>query len=116
MSFKTSDCVDMYYLAFPTDPRRNKFFVYSVFILEIMQTIIVTHTAFHVFGGGYGNFAFLDSIELVWFSVPIITGIGKQALYCKITILTRLVQLPLLRKLFTPTESAFFHNRDGSLV
>jgi len=70
----------MYYLAFPTDPKRNKFFVYSVFILEVTQTIIITHTAFHVFGEGYGNLAYLDSIELVWFNVPIITGIGRHCI------------------------------------
>ena len=70
----------MYYLAFPTDPKRNKCFVYSVFILEVMQTIIITHTAFRVFGEGYGNFAILDGIELGWFSVPILTGIGRHCI------------------------------------
>jgi hypothetical protein len=70
----------MYYLAFPTDPKRNKFFVYSVFILEVMQTIIITYTAFRVFGEGYGNLAFLDGIGLVWFSVPIITGMGRHCI------------------------------------
>ncbi|KIM37283.1 hypothetical protein M413DRAFT_77301 [Hebeloma cylindrosporum] len=67
--------VYMYYLAFPTDPARNKFFVYSVFILEVTQTIIITQSAFHVFAAGYGNFAFFDGVELAWFSVPIITGV-----------------------------------------
>ena len=80
MSFKTRHCVDMYYLAFPIDPKRNKFFVYSVFILEVTQTIIITHTAFHVFGDGYGNFAIFYSIELTWFSVAIITGIGRHCI------------------------------------
>jgi hypothetical protein len=80
MSFKTWHCVDMYYLAFPTDPKRNKFFVYSIFILEVMQTIIMTRSAFHVFGEGYGNVAVLDSIELIWFSVPMITGIGRHCI------------------------------------
>ena len=70
----------MYYLAFPIDPKRNKFFVYSVFILEVTQTIIITHTAFHVFGDGYGNFAIFYSIELTWFSVAIITGIGRHCI------------------------------------
>ena len=70
----------MYYQAFPIDPKRNKFFVYSVFILEVTQTIITTQDAFHVFGEGYGNFAFLDSIELVWFNVPILTGIGRHCI------------------------------------
>jgi hypothetical protein len=70
----------MYYLAFPTDPKRNKFFVYSVFILEVMQTILTTRSAFHVFGEGYGNLEFLNGIELTWLSVPILTGIGRHCI------------------------------------
>ena len=70
----------MYYLVFPTDPKRNKFFVYSVFILEVMQTIMLTHTAFRVFGEAYGNFAILDGIDLAWFSVHILTGIGRHCI------------------------------------
>ena len=70
----------MYYLAFPTDPKRNKFFVYSVFILEVMQTIMFTHTAFRVFGEGYGNLEIFHSIDLAWFSVPILTGIGRHCI------------------------------------
>ena len=80
MSFKTWHYVDMYYLAFPTDPKRNKFFVYSVFILEVMQTIMFTYTAFHVFGEGYGNLENFHSIDLAWFSVPILTGIGRHCI------------------------------------
>ena len=70
----------MYYLVFPTDPKRNKCFVYSVFILEVMQTIMLTHTAFRVFGEAYGNFAILDGIDLAWFSVHILTGIGRHCI------------------------------------
>ena len=68
----------MYYLAFPTDPKRNKVFVYSVFILEVTQTIIATRSAFHVFGEGYGNLAFFYGVQLSWFSVPILTGISRH--------------------------------------
>jgi len=67
----------MYYLAFPTDPRRNKFFVYSIFLLEIIQTVIITMSAFHVFAEGYGNFAFFNDIDLAWFSVPTLSGISE---------------------------------------
>jgi hypothetical protein len=70
----------MYYLAFPTDPKRNKFFVYSVFTLEVMQTIIITRSAFQIFAEGYGNLVIFDGIELGWFSVPIITGIGRHCI------------------------------------
>ncbi|KAF9483231.1 hypothetical protein BDN70DRAFT_929402 [Pholiota conissans] len=66
--------VYLYYLGFPKDPIRNKIFVFSVFGLEIMQTIIITQSAFHVFGSGYGHFEAYDSINLAWFSVPILSG------------------------------------------
>ena len=75
--FETQCCEDMYYLAFPTDPTRNKLFVYSVFILEVMQTILITRSAFYVFGRGYGNFAYFNHVQLAWFTIHVITGIGK---------------------------------------
>ena len=45
-----------------------------------MQTIMLTHTAFRVFGEAYGNFAILDGIDLAWFSVHILTGIGRHCI------------------------------------
>ncbi|PPR06019.1 hypothetical protein CVT26_007498 [Gymnopilus dilepis] len=67
--------VYLYHLAFPNDPLRNKALVYSVLILEILQTIIITRSAFHVFGEGYGNFSFFNDVELAWLDVPVLTGI-----------------------------------------
>ncbi|KAF8956172.1 hypothetical protein BDZ97DRAFT_1764014 [Flammula alnicola] len=67
--------VYMYYLAFPRDPTRNKVFVYMVYALEVLQTVIITQSAFHVFGAGYGRFSDYDHVELAWFSVPVISGL-----------------------------------------
>jgi len=67
--------VYLYHLAFPNDPFRNKALVYTVLILEILQTVIITRSAFHVFGDGYGNFSFFNDVELAWLDVPVITGI-----------------------------------------
>jgi hypothetical protein len=67
--------VYLFHLAFPNDPLRNKVLVYAVFVLEILQTIIITRSAFHVFGDGYGNFSFFNDVELAWLDVPVITGI-----------------------------------------
>ena len=78
LSFEDQCYGDMYYLAFPTDPTRNKLFVYSVLVLEVTQTLIITRSAFYVFGQGYGNFAYFNRVELAWFSIHIITGIGKH--------------------------------------
>ncbi|KAF8881031.1 hypothetical protein CPB84DRAFT_1851677 [Gymnopilus junonius] len=67
--------VYLYSLAFPTDPLRNKAFVYTVFILEILQTVVVTVSAFHVFGNGYGNFNAYNAVDLAWLDVPVISGL-----------------------------------------
>ncbi|PPQ98168.1 hypothetical protein CVT26_003214 [Gymnopilus dilepis] len=71
----SSGLKDIYFLAFPSDPMRNKFFVYSVYFLEVLQTGIITASAFHVFGSGFGDYALFDRVELAWFSVPIISGL-----------------------------------------
>ncbi|KAF9554347.1 hypothetical protein CPC08DRAFT_644473 [Agrocybe pediades] len=70
-------CVQVYlfYLAFPKDPLRNKLLVAAVFILELVQTIIITDSAFNVFAIGYGDFRYYNNIDIAWFSVPIITGL-----------------------------------------
>lgn len=69
---------DLYYLAFPNDPLRNKIMVYTVLVLEVLQAVIITRSAFHVFAVGYGNYSFFNNVELAWLDVPVITGIGEQ--------------------------------------
>ena len=66
----------MYYLAFPDDPLQNKLLAYGVFVFESVQTILLTATAFHSFAAGFGNLVALDRIGLIWFTVPIMSGIG----------------------------------------
>ncbi|KDR84620.1 hypothetical protein GALMADRAFT_133875 [Galerina marginata CBS 339.88] len=101
--------VYLYYLAFPKDPARNKAFVYSVFILEILQTLIVSVSAFRVFASGYGDFNVYNEVDLAWLDVPVISGIVAfiaEAFYayrisilaqsywvCGIVMLLALVQL-----------------------
>ncbi|KAF8881027.1 hypothetical protein CPB84DRAFT_1792086 [Gymnopilus junonius] len=67
--------VYLYHLAFPNDPMRNKGLVYSVLVLDILQTIIITRSVFHIFGDGYGNFSSFNDVELAWLDVPVLTGI-----------------------------------------
>jgi hypothetical protein len=66
----------MYHVAFPKDSLNSKVLVYGVYALEIAQTVMSTMTAFHVFATGYGNFAAYNDIWIVWFSVPLMSGIG----------------------------------------
>ncbi|PPQ96551.1 hypothetical protein CVT26_006338 [Gymnopilus dilepis] len=65
----------MYYLAFPSDSIRNKLFVYLVFAIEILQTVVITKSAFHVFAVGYGNFSYYNAIDLAWLDVPVVSGV-----------------------------------------
>lgn len=68
--------LDLYYLAFPNDPSRNKVLVYLVFLFETAQTLVVTDTAYNVLGSGYGNLNVFGDIGATWFNIPFITGIG----------------------------------------
>ena len=71
--------LDIYYLSFPHDRLPAKFLVYGLFTLEIIQTIIITHDAFAIFGFGFGNALTLDEAHLLWFGVPTMSGVGEQS-------------------------------------
>ncbi|KAF9549700.1 hypothetical protein CPC08DRAFT_769019 [Agrocybe pediades] len=85
--------VYLYYLAFPRDPMRNKLLVYGVYALELTQTVMITHSAFVVFGSGYGDLSQFNNVSLAWFEVPIISGIVAfvaEAFYAyRISVLAR---------------------------
>ncbi|KAF9559522.1 hypothetical protein CPC08DRAFT_516409 [Agrocybe pediades] len=67
--------VYVYYLAFPKDSARKKALVYILLILEAAQTIIFTSSAFNIFATGFGDAAVLDRVDLLWFSVPVMSGL-----------------------------------------
>ncbi|EKM52282.1 uncharacterized protein PHACADRAFT_260563 [Phanerochaete carnosa HHB-10118-sp] len=67
--------VYLYHLAFPKDSRVVKALVYSVFLIETTQTVLVTHDAFNAYAKGYGNIVALGSAQLEWLAVPIFSGI-----------------------------------------
>ena len=56
---------------------RSKALVYTMFILELVQTILFTSSAFKMFATGFGNAAVLDRIDLLWFSIPVMSGLGE---------------------------------------
>jgi len=70
----------MYYLAFPNDPTLSKALSFGVYFFEAAQTFLLTQSAFHGFAEGFGNLLFLDEIGTIWFSVPIMSGIGGSHL------------------------------------
>ncbi|PPQ83991.1 hypothetical protein CVT25_000537 [Psilocybe cyanescens] len=67
--------VYLYYLAFPNDPLRSKAIVYSVYVLELVQTALIARTLYDEFVFGFLNIDSLDRIGEIWFAVPIAGGI-----------------------------------------
>jgi len=65
-----------YYIAFPNDRRFIKAIVYTVFLSEIVQTVLITRDAYAVFVTGFGNPASLDDVHTHWFTIPISGGIA----------------------------------------
>lgn len=69
---------DMYHIAFPRDAWLTKSLVYIVYVLDTVQTILVTHDAFTYFAAGFGNVDTLGGAQLEWLAVPTISGIGTK--------------------------------------
>ncbi|KAI0041113.1 hypothetical protein FA95DRAFT_1501892, partial [Auriscalpium vulgare] len=74
-------CAQTYYysLCFPADRRRLKVFVYGLFILETVQTGMVTQTAFANFGTGWGDLDQLQDPGTLWFTLPFASGLISAA-------------------------------------
>ncbi|CAA7266186.1 unnamed protein product [Cyclocybe aegerita] len=67
--------VYLYYLSFPKDPPTSRILVFGVFIFETVQTLLLTENAFSNFASGFGDLRALDRIGLIWFTIPIMSGI-----------------------------------------
>ncbi|KDR82255.1 hypothetical protein GALMADRAFT_59863, partial [Galerina marginata CBS 339.88] len=82
-----------YYLAFPNDRVGYKFLVYGAYMLEAAQTFLFTSSAFKTFVFGFGNPSVLDEIDILWFSIPIMSGLVafiSQTFYAyRITVLAQ---------------------------
>ena len=68
--------LDLYYLSFPKDNRVSKALVSCIYTIEVVQTIIVTRDAYADYASGFGNLNSLNSVQTIWLSVPIFSGIG----------------------------------------
>jgi hypothetical protein len=91
--------VYMYYLAFPNDRTSNKTLVYGVYLLDAVQTFLLTRTAFRTFASGFGNLAALDEVDIIWVS-DILSGLIAflaQAFYAyRIAVLSQKKYLSVL--------------------
>ncbi|KAL0571030.1 hypothetical protein V5O48_010927 [Marasmius crinis-equi] len=60
---------------FPNEQWRLKSLVYGLYIVEAVQTVMITSDAFEKFVYGFGNFSGLDQLNLLWFDVVIMDGV-----------------------------------------
>ncbi|EKM52279.1 uncharacterized protein PHACADRAFT_100484, partial [Phanerochaete carnosa HHB-10118-sp] len=71
--------VYLFYLSFPKDRTVTKALVYSVYLVECAQTLLVTHDAFNTYALHFGDIAVLESAQLEWLAVPIMSGVVSCA-------------------------------------
>ncbi|KAK0196629.1 hypothetical protein F5146DRAFT_921507, partial [Armillaria mellea] len=90
---------DVYYLAFPNDRKFTKYLVYGVYIVEFVQTILVTHSTLSVFGYGFGEMDTLTARNFNWLTVPIMSAVAScvgQGFYAfRIHILSKSQIVPI---------------------
>ncbi|KAK0493068.1 hypothetical protein EDD18DRAFT_429764 [Armillaria luteobubalina] len=91
--------LDLYYLAFPKDRRFTKYLVYGIYIVELAQTMLVTHDAFAMFGYGFGDIEALTNMHFDWLTVPIMSGfvacVGQVFYAYRIFVLSKSPIVPL---------------------
>lgn len=89
----------LYYLAFPNDRNSTKYLVYGIYVLELVQTTLVTHDAFAIFGYGFGDSVILTDVHFTWLTIPIMSAIVAfvgQAFYAyRIFVLSKSHAVPI---------------------
>jgi len=85
--------VYLYSISYPQDRVGNKVVVYGVFMLDVVQTIFATHSAWGYLISGWGNPAVLFqppwSLTAVSFTTAIISAIVQIFFACRIWMLKR---------------------------
>ncbi|PBK58837.1 hypothetical protein ARMSODRAFT_1027954 [Armillaria solidipes] len=99
----------LYYLAFPKDGQFIKCLVYGIYIVEFVQTILVAHDAFVMFGYDFGDLEALTGMHFNWLIVPIMTAIpacvGQGFYSYRIFVLSRSRTVPALVSCVSLTSS-----------
>ncbi|SJL07013.1 uncharacterized protein ARMOST_10356 [Armillaria ostoyae] len=66
----------LYYLAFPDDRRFTKYLVYGIYVIEFLQTMLVAHDMFAMYGYGFGDIDALTKTNFNWLTVPIMSAVA----------------------------------------
>ncbi|KAK1233595.1 hypothetical protein PQX77_003247 [Marasmius sp. AFHP31] len=114
----------LYYNAFPNDALKFQLLVYGVYIVECVQTILVTHDVFAIFAYGYGNMEALDGIHLIWFHACILPGFVaftvqiyfayRLFLLSRSKIISFLIAITALTELAAALATAVFAKRNAA--
>ncbi|KAK0493027.1 hypothetical protein EDD18DRAFT_1078693 [Armillaria luteobubalina] len=90
----------LYYLAFPNDRQFIKCLVYGLYIVEFVQTMLITHDSFAMFGYGFGDIKALTDVHFYWLSIPVLgglaAGVGQMFYAYRIFILSKSRFVPIL--------------------
>ncbi|KAJ7473515.1 hypothetical protein FB451DRAFT_1249435 [Mycena latifolia] len=99
----------LYYQAFPNDRPSTKCLVYIVYVIELVQTILLTHDLFKVFGYNYGNLLTLTKIYFDWLTVPVMSGlvafIGQSFYAYRVYVLSKSWYIPCFIVIISLTSS-----------
>ncbi|KAJ7626055.1 hypothetical protein FB45DRAFT_1060588 [Roridomyces roridus] len=99
----------LYYRAFPADRRIIKALVYTVYVFELVQTVLLTHDAFEIFAKGFGDVSALDRVHFDWYTAPLTTGIVAfigQAFYAyRIYVVSKSYWIPILILMLSLTSN-----------
>lgn len=68
---------DIYWTAFPSDQWHTKALVYTLFVLDSLQSILLARDGFSIFAEGFGNVKRLNEIGDVWFTIPVLAALGQ---------------------------------------
>ncbi|KLO12206.1 hypothetical protein SCHPADRAFT_941393 [Schizopora paradoxa] len=71
--------VYFYHLAFPGDRRSTKWLVFGIYLLELTQTIMMTHDAFGTYAVHYGEVEFLYNLQMLPITIPILSALVSCA-------------------------------------
>ncbi len=98
--------LDLYYLAFPNDSRLLKYLVYGIYVIESVQTILVAHDTFAMFGYGFGDMDALTRLNYNWITVPITSAVGAWSIRYLFFSYVSCVQRLVSRRSSMHTESS----------
>jgi len=67
--------VFLYHISFPRDKWVPKALVYTTYVIETAQTVLITHDCFHAYAQDFGNLAEVNAMQNEWLTVPVFCAI-----------------------------------------